>query len=374
MRETRSYHQRVFVKGGTDLNWASLTQLFTSAGKRKAIDDPAGSRDPKRIRGPEGTSTEENTFTEAKNNASRQLGSILRHTYEIRYSSEEPLEVTPINIPVEFTQRDGRSVCISGDYSTWLLSIPGVGESSDLYAACRTLKDANQVRLEGFLELVPGNTPLELSFQLVLQVSAVLPDLLDDPRPKLVRERVAIDLARRYLLRAAFLPEGSTSHEGMNISTFYSVLQPASSLPFEKVENVLQPEGLLATLLPFQRRSLAWLLEREGVGITLDGSTFVEASPRPFSLWTEVNEGNYTWWFNRLTGELIDEEPVLPEIHGGMLAEEPGLGKTVEIIALILCNPAPPEWNPTLVRWDASACTDAKAVKVCYLVYGYLIL
>ena len=85
-------------------------------------------------------------------------------------------------------------------------------------------------------------------------------------------------------------------------------------------------------------------------------------------------EGNRRWFLNRLSGELSEDEPKLPTILGGMLAEEPGLGKTVEIIALILLNPAPPEWKPSLSRWDPISRLDVKAVKVCFYYFRFMIL
>ena len=101
--------------------------------------------------------------------------------------------------------------------------------------------------------------------------------------------------------------------------------------------------------------------------LTPEGTLVPQPSPEAFSFWQQIEEGNHTWYMNRLSAELSDEAPELPNVHGGMLAEEPGLGKTVETIALILMNPAPPDWNPTLSRWDDVSCLDVKAVKVCFV-------
>lgn len=56
---------------------------------------------------------------------------------------------------------------------------------------------------------------------------------------------------------------------------------------------------------------------------------------------------------------------MVPTICGGMLAEEPGLAKTVETIALILMNPAQPSWNPMLTRSDLQGRADINPVRVC---------
>lgn len=44
--------------------------------------------------------------------------------------------------------------------------------------------------------------------------------------------------------------------------------------------------------------------------------------------------------------------------------EEPGLGKTLECIALILLNPGIGR-NPTVTRWDPEAKVEVKQITVC---------
>ena len=75
-----------------------------------------------------------------------------------------------------------------------------------------------------------------------------------------------------------------------------------------------------------------------------------------------------------LSGELSANPPNTPlALFGGILAEEPGLGKTVEMITLILLNPAPPGYNPTSTRWDPQPSLEIKAVKVSSIDYSLLI-
>ncbi|KAG6880635.1 hypothetical protein C0992_003235, partial [Termitomyces sp. T32_za158] len=69
------------------------------------------------------------------------------------------------------------------------------------------------------------------------------------------------------------------------------------------------------------------------------------------------------WYLNRLSGALSDSFPEICPALGGILAEEPGLGKTLESISLILLNPAPPERNPTMTKWDPEARLEVKAIK-----------
>ena len=52
-----------------------------------------------------------------------------------------------------------------------------------------------------------------------------------------------------------------------------------------------------------------------------------------------------------------------------ILAEEPGLGKTLECIALILLNPGVGR-NPSTYTWDAEAKIHVKNVKVSRTIHG----
>ncbi|KAF9039897.1 SNF2 family N-terminal domain-containing protein [Panaeolus papilionaceus] len=111
------------------------------------------------------------------------------------------------------------------------------------------------------------------------------------------------------------------------------------------------------------------MLSREGVTLTEDGQLVQNPDYAGFSFWTEIEERNQKWYLHRLTEAFVDEPPSTPNrALGGILAEEPGLGKTLETIALILLNPAPPEWNPSVSRWDAESRLDIKAVKTSLIV------
>ncbi|WFD42027.1 RING-type E3 ubiquitin transferase [Malassezia psittaci] len=91
-----------------------------------------------------------------------------------------------------------------------------------------------------------------------------------------------------------------------------------------------QPEGLIAHLLPFQRQSLAFLLNREAL----------QNKTKSLGPWWIAIE-NTSLYFHLLTGELTeDAHRAQNQVRSAMLAEEMGLGKTVEILALLLKHPA----------------------------------
>jgi E3 ubiquitin-protein ligase SHPRH len=111
------------------------------------------------------------------------------------------------------------------------------------------------------------------------------------------------------------------------------------------------------------------MLEREGKHVNSDGTIVPKSvgDPTKSSLllfWDKVeSEGGDVWYIHRLTGTLSSEIPEEECPPGGILAEEPGLGKTLECIALILLNPAPGR-NPTISRWDNEAKITLKEIKV----------
>ncbi|PBK60985.1 hypothetical protein ARMSODRAFT_676532 [Armillaria solidipes] len=183
----------------------------------------------------------------------------------------------------------------------------------------------------------------------------------------------SLESTQRQLLRFAYAKPTPSTFQGLvSIPFFYSILGPAPTLPSECAIEAVQPEELLPTLLPFQRRSVAWLLEREGKTITSAGDIIPKTKTSEYSFWQTIEEGDESFQFNRLTGQVIatseiteDSEPVF----GGILAEEPGLGKTLEIISLILLNPALPDRNPAQqIRWDPVERLEVKAIKTTLIV------
>jgi E3 ubiquitin-protein ligase SHPRH len=94
-------------------------------------------------------------------------------------------------------------------------------------------------------------------------------------------------------------------------------------------------------LLPFQERTVDWLLRREGVTFSTSGTLepFVASSPPAFFRQTQDATGA-PCYVSQLRGMVVTDldaakGDTLQTLRGGILAEEMGLGKTVELIALI---------------------------------------
>jgi E3 ubiquitin-protein ligase SHPRH len=242
--------------------------------------------------------------------------------------------------------------------------------------ACIVLRDDERVAIDSRLALVmlpakEAHSGVPFRLQIQVTVSARTPSIYK-PFPRSLPGH-SIEESQRSLFRFLRPVPVPDSFEGVtNISFLYSLLRPAPQVQSAVVEQAVQHEALLPTLLPFQRRSVAWLLNREGKAITPNGDVVEKSSGGEFSFWEQVGSGQ-VFYVNRLSGlaapDAPDEEPVL----GAILAEEPGLGKTLEMISLFLLNPASNKRHPGVKRWDPVAEVEVKAVKVFLLSFSELI-
>ncbi|PNH71392.1 hypothetical protein VD0001_g6147 [Verticillium dahliae] len=117
----------------------------------------------------------------------------------------------------------------------------------------------------------------------------------------------------------------------------------------------IEVPGLNASLYPYQKRTLKWLLHREGMRWVppSDGSAAglksVEdpVTLQPARSFGEIaSSGNVQWYLSHLYHAISPEPSAFlsaeKEVRGGILSEEMGLGKTLEIIGLILLHRRPP--------------------------------
>ena len=207
-----------------------------------------------------------------------------------------------------------------------------------------------------------GALPFSLAVKMVLYLK--LPNVFEASFKSLKAEE-----AQRRLLAHIFGESRSTStglYREMDVPQFLSILRPAPNFTSKLADDAAQPSRLLPTLLPFQRRSVGWLLEREGKTINEKGEVEdLDTSKSSVTLfWTQITiSEEITWYYNRLYGLLSPDMPQ-SEISGGILAEEPGMGKTLECIALILLNPAKNRIAAN-TRWDPLTRLEVKETKVC---------
>lgn len=111
------------------------------------------------------------------------------------------------------------------------------------------------------------------------------------------------------------------------------------------VHDAIQPRSLTSQLYPFQRRAVSWLLEREGFTMDRNGKITpipIAASGVCPSFHPTKDADNRTIYASQLMLGVMNEKQRQDwnanPLRGGILAEEMGLGKTVELIALISLN------------------------------------
>ncbi|KKZ64835.1 hypothetical protein EMCG_09283 [[Emmonsia] crescens] len=176
--------------------------------------------------------------------------------------------------------------------------------------------------------------------------SAYLPGAPDDRRvPFAWRDR-----RRPPIRESAWSP--SEFYESVHVPS------KSSDLPSHTIADSVQCQ-----LFPFQRRTVRWLLEREGVEVLPDG-TMQDRPPSSDSIlpdsFSQITDADgrtcfLSHLFGVLTADLKGWNNIKQTLKGGILAEEMGLGKTVEMITLISLHrrPAPEDGLPILRQWPA---------------------
>ena len=125
-------------------------------------------------------------------------------------------------------------------------------------------------------------------------------------------------------------------------------------------------------LYPFQRRAVRWLLGREGVNLQPDGRIVPIAKsqnvplPTSFQQFTDA-DGRISFCsrlFMIVASDLIGWSDGAKSLRGGILAEEMGLGKTVEMISLICLNRRPLNANHSTVTIDSGDLISSDATLI----------
>lgn len=122
-------------------------------------------------------------------------------------------------------------------------------------------------------------------------------------------------------------------------------------VPPKDGEDTKKFDDILASeLFPFQKRAVSWLLRREGVVYENGQIQAVPAQNQMCSFYKQVQDANgEACYVNHLQGIISREQPLSDRtpLCGGLLAEEMGLGKTVELMALISLHKRPEEGATT---------------------------
>jgi len=111
---------------------------------------------------------------------------------------------------------------------------------------------------------------------------------------------------------------------------------------FQEISKEKISSNIISKLKRYQLRTVNWMLNRElNPSIKLqDTSSGSEEKIHP--LWSKFNLDGVEFYYNEYTGVLTKDPVVYKDedfhLHGGILADEPGVGKTVEFLGLLVAN------------------------------------
>ncbi|KAK6354303.1 hypothetical protein TWF730_008713 [Orbilia blumenaviensis] len=155
----------------------------------------------------------------------------------------------------------------------------------------------------------------------------------------LTLDEVAVPLSLTDIWTATNTP--ATAKGDINPRDFYHCVHIPP--PNTVVPEAIQVSELTTTMFPFQMRTVNWMMEREGVTAESGSIEPLPVTPSLQSLCFEEKtdyDGRQIWASVPLGITTTDREGInrlttACAIRGGILAEEMGLGKTVELISLL---------------------------------------
>lgn len=280
-------------------------------------------------------------FSVSSCSSTRPDDSIIDHVMHLRDRATGELLV---DLPVLTSNRVTKADSDHGKLTNgeWIASLYNLlpkdasqnGVSGQTISAALTLEVAMPPSDYPIDRVTAGSLFCKLSIRVEVAISTVA-------TASIARGKI-LDMAR-IVHFADHWPDRVDESGEVDASFVYQNLRPAS---LEAPEDV-QHADLAPTLLPFQKRSTAFVLGREGW--TFDTHGHLTKTEKIIG---HNGESNVGLWWKRVAPELyynwievrFVRDPTLTlqsNLKGAMLAEEMGLGKTVEAVALMLLNPDP---------------------------------
>lgn len=230
----------------------------------------------------------------------------------------------------------------SDDLSPTLASIL---TTRDTFWSNPNIEDSCWIMVDAAVEAANAMTTLTLSFKVKWNIST---NTYISPLSSYQRKFRKEMLAKAY--PDLFQPIEKTSNS-CSPQAFYEAANVPD--PKDTPPDTASAVGLTAKLYPFQRRTVKWMLRREGVEWTQDdkGNSVTEETGHsrfdaPSSFIEKTDADGQTCYISPLLGKVTKElgtfSDVEQNLKGGILSEEMGLGKTVELLALFSLHPQPP--------------------------------
>ncbi|CBQ72230.1 conserved hypothetical protein [Sporisorium reilianum SRZ2] len=277
-------------------------------------------------------------FSVASCSSTRPDDSIIGHVIHLRHRPTGRLVAElPVLAAVPTSESDSDLGKVTN--GEWLASLSNMlardhAVTNESLTATFTLEAASPPSDFPSDRITAGSLFLKLCIQVQVPIST-------DPAGTLARDRI-LDMAR-IVHFADHWPDRIDAAQNVDAGFVYQNLRPASLEP----PDAIQHADLVPTLLPFQKRSTAFVLGREG--LLLDSDGILANSDKIMGHDGEADLG--LWWkqvapdlfYNWIEARFVRDRSLTmhSNFKGAMLAEEMGLGKTVEAVALMLLNPDP---------------------------------
>ncbi|OAR01007.1 hypothetical protein LLEC1_02176 [Akanthomyces lecanii] len=188
-------------------------------------------------------------------------------------------------------------------------------------------------RVDARLEIAQGMLTCAFAFSMMWN---------ETPSPYYVM-RTNVERRESQDVIGAFFPHADISSSAWSPIDFYEAAHVPAKADSESAS--IEVPLLEATLFPYQKRTLKWLLHREGIKCTPSGMEPIPDSvPQTYcDTFRDVKDADGTTFylsdvFHAVTRNKTPYHVADRVMKGGILAEEMGLGKTLEIIGLILLN------------------------------------
>ncbi|PYH40056.1 putative SNF2 family helicase/ATPase, partial [Aspergillus saccharolyticus JOP 1030-1] len=260
-------------------------------------------------------------------------------------TASDPL-ILPESLQLELLAVSGQEVIFSDSITNRdIIDVIGSELTGSLPCADRFVKSEPAVCYQATLRRFADGKSFELEVVVLWRDST---EILDKKR----LSSASLMVFSKYVLREG---DRSLVEHATHSQNDQRRRQAASWSPSEFYDNVHVPldtptssaeiecASIECQLFPFQRRAVRWLMQREGVGLSPDGQVISIAEepnsdlPASFIAMTDA-DGKRCYASHLLMTVTTDISAYVAVLQGGILAEEMGLGKTVEMISLMCLN------------------------------------
>lgn len=199
-----------------------------------------------------------------------------------------------------------------------------------------------------------------LNLKFYLWFSRPLFEMIADKCIKIIMDRVqrpveVIPVQTRPKQPVQFVSSLPPNHDQATYQfSLAGLLKYAESSGYD-YSSYIRPTGLAVELFDFQKSTYSWMLDQERMERGLNSF-----------FWEEWKYPSASIFYFPLAGEFRLKRP--PHASGGLLCEEMGLGKTVEVIALILGNPASASAPSPITQTSDIATNPLRKTKATLLV------